>query len=141
MVGSRARSGTAASGGGFVGRHAWLSWLGMQWPGDGLAMCLVAGVTPTATDPASSAAWSCLVVAGGSSTPFLSTDHGGGLLRCWGKVADDSSTSVWLVWSPLPPMRSTGGQWYGGLPICLIKVADLGFLMCKDGDLHEARPS
>jgi hypothetical protein len=29
----------------------------------------------------------------------------------------------------------------GDLPICLIKVSDLGFLLCGDGDLLEAGPS
>jgi hypothetical protein len=37
-------------------------------------------------------------------------------------------------WRPrLPPMRSTSGRRCGGLR--LIKVADLEFLFCKDGDL------
>jgi hypothetical protein len=41
----------------------------------------------------------------------------------------------------LLPMRSTGGRRRGGLPICLIKVADLRFLLCEDGDLSDAGPS
>jgi hypothetical protein len=36
--------------------------------------------------------------------------------------------------------RPAGGD-VGGLPICLIKVAVLGFLLCEDGDLPEAGPS
>jgi hypothetical protein len=45
-------------------------------------------------------------------------------------------------WRPrLPPIRTTGERWRGGLSICLIKVADLRFLLCKDGDLPEAGPS
>jgi hypothetical protein len=29
----------------------------------------------------------------------------------------------------------------GGLLVCLKKVADLGFLLCEDGDLSDAAPS
>jgi hypothetical protein len=47
-----------------------LPWRGLRWPGDVLAMQLAAGVTLTATDPVSTVAWSCLVVAGGSSAPL-----------------------------------------------------------------------
>jgi hypothetical protein len=51
----------------------------VMWP--------VAGVSPTARDLASTAAWSCLVVVGasmGSMRLSLPAAHGGGLLRCWG---------------------------------------------------------
>jgi hypothetical protein len=34
-----------------------------------------------------------------------------------------------------------GGRRHGGLRMCLLKVADLGFLLCKYGDLHKAGPT
>jgi hypothetical protein len=53
-----------------------------------------------------------------------------------------TSRRVYGRWRPpLSPMRLTGKRWRGGLPICLIKVADLGFLLCEDGDLSKAGPS
>jgi hypothetical protein len=48
-----------------------------------------------------------------------------------GEVVDDCR------WPPLSSARLTGGPQRGGLSICLIKVADIGFLLCKDGDLFE----
>jgi hypothetical protein len=62
-------------------------------------------------------------------------------LPFWGRRR---TTHRWFYgrWrSPLPPRRTTGGRWRGGLPYCLIKVADRGFLLCKYGDLPEAGPS
>jgi hypothetical protein len=81
-------------------------------------------------------ALSCFVVAGASSMPYLPG------LMLWptlvlGEAANDSSMGLWSVAASSPPMRMTGGQQRGGMPICLINMANLEFLLCKDGDLPE----
>jgi hypothetical protein len=62
-------------------------------------------------------------------------------LWCW-KRRLTTRQRVYGWWrTHLPPMRLIGGRRHGGLPIYLIKVADLGFLLSEDGDLPEAGPS
>jgi hypothetical protein len=109
--------------------------------GGRVMLWLAARVSPMATDPASTVAWSCLVVIGGPVCLSLPAAHGGGLLRGWGWWRT-THRRVYGRWRPpLLPMRSTGGRRHWGLPICLIKVAGIGFLLCEDGDFPDAGPS
>jgi hypothetical protein len=73
--------------------RAWLPWRGLRQPGDGLVMRLALGVTPTAADPVSTAARSCLVVVGWSSAPLPP----GGSRSVLGEVVNILSTGLWSM--------------------------------------------
>jgi hypothetical protein len=97
VAGSWAGSGVVASVVGSAARHALA--LGCLDVGRGSQVILGdtagRGVTLKAVDPASTSAWSCLVVAGGSSAPLL---PGGS--RWWptsglGVATNDSSLGLW----------------------------------------------
>jgi hypothetical protein len=56
-------------------------------------------------------------------------------------AAEVSSAGLWSVMtsSSTDEVDRRAAAW--GLPICLLKVADLGFLLWEDGDLSDAGPS
>jgi hypothetical protein len=78
-------------------RRAWLPWQGLWRSGEALTMRPAAGVSPTAADRASTAAWSCLVVVGGSSAPLPPGGSQRWPTSVLGVAAEDSSTSLWSV--------------------------------------------
>jgi hypothetical protein len=145
VVGSMAGSEAVTSAGSSAARRAWLPRQGLRRPGDGLAVRLAAGVTPMATDPVSTAARSCLVVADGSSAPppppppprlrvVAYFDVGGGGRQLVG----GSTVGGSLIFADEVDQRAAAA-W--GMPICLIKVGDLWFLLSEDRGLPEDGPS
>jgi hypothetical protein len=84
MVGSMAGSGARPRAAVSAARRAWLLWRELR---------LASWATLMAADPASMAAWSCLVVAGGSSAPLPP----GGSRSVLGKAADVSSVGLWSL--------------------------------------------